>query len=331
MGKLTWFPLPFGLFVVVVNFFAVRDVNGRLPAGPVEANEHLVPQAIDAFIPFAQGRIALLGAFFIAATLLFGLVEFGLSRRPAGLMLGTGFLSAAYMAAMPVVYVLNPVTGYNEEFLDPPGGYATMPFDMGALSPPWYLPLLGLILATAAIAQLLAVRGVVRRDTVLPPSSPWNAWLLLLPLAFLLAFAAANLVSDRIARTAAPPGSFWEADFALDLMLQVCAFAVVPAAGLALHGILLRRHGLRPRSLLIVGVFTVVYLLTLPLVALGNLQMYSNEQSGFSEHLPGWREEVTTGILLAAALVQLAAFPLLARRGKSQMTGAEPAGAAAGK
>ncbi|MEV4164959.1 hypothetical protein [Nonomuraea dietziae] len=325
MGKLTWFPLPFGLIVVVVNFFAVRDVNGRLPAAPVEVNEDVAPQAIAAFIPFAQGRIALLGACFIAATLLFGLVEFGLSRRPAGLVLGTGFLSAAYMAAMPVVYVLNPVTGYDELFPVPSGGYATMPFDMGALSPPWYLPLLGLVLAAAAIAQLLAVRGIVRRDAVLP-LSPWSAWLLLLPLAFLLAFAAANLVSDRIARATAPPGSFWEADFALDLMLQVCAFAVVPAAGLALHGILLRRHGLRPRSLLIVGVFTVVYLLTLLLVALGNLQMYSNEQSGFSEHLPGWREEVTTGILGAAALVQLAALPLLARHGKTQMTGAEPGG-----
>ncbi|MEU4325219.1 hypothetical protein [Nonomuraea dietziae] len=325
MGKLTWFPLPFGLVVVVVNFFAVRDVKGRLPAAPVEVNEDVAPQAIAAFIPFAQGRIALLGACFIAATLLFGLVEFGLSRRPAGLVLGTGFLSAAYMAAMPVVYVLNPVTGYDELFPVPSGGYATMPFDMGALSPPWYLPLLGLVLAAAAIAQLLAVRGIVRRDAVLPLSS-WSAWLLLLPLAFLLAFAAANLVSDRIARATAPPGSFWEADFALDLMLQVCAFAVVPAAGLALHGILLRRHGLRPRSLLIVGVFTVVYLLTLLLVALGNLQMYSNEQSGFSEHLPGWREEVTTGILGAAALVQLAALPLLARHGKTQMTGAEPGG-----
>ncbi|GAA3261274.1 hypothetical protein [Nonomuraea helvata] len=159
----------------------------------------MAPQAIAAFIPFAQGRIALLGTCFIAAALLFGLVEFGLSRRPAGLMLGTGFLSAAYMAAMPVVYVLNPVTGYDEQFPAPSGGYATMPFDMGALSPPWYLPLLGSVLAAAAIAQLLAVRGIARRDAVLP-LSPWSAWLLLLPLAFLL------------------------------------AFAVVPAAGLALHG-----------------------------------------------------------------------------------------------
>ncbi|GAA3261269.1 hypothetical protein [Nonomuraea helvata] len=59
---------------------------------------------------------------------------------------------------------------------------------------------------------------------------------------------------------------------------------------------------------------------------LGNLQMYSNEQSGFSEHLPGWREEVTTGILAAAALIQLAALPLLARHGRTQMIGAGPDG-----
>ncbi|GAA3614046.1 hypothetical protein GCM10022419_119020 [Nonomuraea rosea] len=98
-------------------------------------------------------------------------------------------------------------------------------------------------------------------------------------------------------------------------MWQVCAFAGIPAAGLALHGILLRRHGVRPRSLLIIGVFTVVFLLALLLVAWGNLVMYMDEQSGFSEHLPGWREEVTTGILGAAALIQLAALPLLARRG----------------
>ncbi|MEQ4719187.1 hypothetical protein [Nonomuraea sp. B19D2] len=324
MGKLTWFPLPCGLVVIVVNFFAVRDVNGRLPTAPVEANEHVAPQAIDAFIPFAQGRIALLGAFFIVATLLFGLVEFGLSRRPAGLAFGTGLLNVAYAAAMPVIYVLNPVTGYDEQFPDPAGGYATMPFDMGPLSPPWYLPLLGWILATAAIAQLLAVYGVVLRDAVLLP--PWSAWLLLLPLAFLLAFAAANLVSDRIARATAPAGSFWEADYALELMFEVCAFAVVPAAALALHGILLRRRGLRPRSLLIVGVFTGVYLLTLLLVAWGNLLMYMDEQSGFSEHLPGWREEVTTGILGVAALVQLTTLPLLARLGTTQMTGAEPGG-----
>ncbi|MGN9844182.1 hypothetical protein ACTMTI_39265 [Nonomuraea sp. H19] len=102
---------------------------------------------------------------------------------------------------MPVVYVLNPVTGYDERFPDPLGGYTTMPFDMSAVSPPWYLPLLGWILAPAAIAQLLAVCGVVRRDAVLPPS-PWSAWLLLLPLAFLL--ASANLVSDRITRATAP-------------------------------------------------------------------------------------------------------------------------------
>lgn len=38
------------------------------------------------------------------------------------------------------------------------------------------------------------------------------------------------------------------------------------------------------------------------------------------------REEVTTGILGAAAPMQLAALPLLARRGKTQMTGAEPPG-----
>ncbi|MDX3108079.1 hypothetical protein ACIBO5_04300 [Nonomuraea angiospora] len=325
MGKLTWFPLPFGLVVVVVNFFAVRDVNGHLPTAPIEANEDVAAQAIAAFIPFAQGRIALLGALFVAAALLFGLVEFGSSRRPMGFATATGFLSAAYVAAMPVVYVLNPVTGYDEEFPVPSGGYATMPFDMDALSPPWYLPVLGWILATAAIAQLLAMRGVVRREAVLPPAS-WSAWLLLLPSAFLLAFAAANLVSDRIARATAPPGSFWEADFELEVMLQVCAFAAVPAAGMALHGILLRRHGVRPHSLLIVGAFTVVYLLALLLVAWNNMRMYVDEQSGFYEHLPGWREGVTTGILGAAALVQLAALPLLARRGKAQVTGTEPGG-----
>ncbi|MEV0145872.1 MULTISPECIES: hypothetical protein [unclassified Nonomuraea] len=325
MGKLTWFPLPFGLVVVVVNFFAVREVNVRLPTAPIEMNEQVAPQAIDAFIPFAQERIALLGAFFIAAALLFGVVELGLSRRPAGLVLGTGFLSATYVAAMPVVYVLNPVTGYDERFPHSPGGYLTVPFDMGTLSPPWYLPLLGWILATAAIAQLFAVRGVVRRDAVLPPSSG-RAWLLLLPLAFLLAFAATNFVSDRIARATAPPGSFWEADYALELMVQVCAFAAVPAAALALYGILLRRSGVRARSLLLVGVLTVIYLLTLLLVAGGNLLMYADEQSGFSEHLPGWRDQVTTGILGGAALMQLAALPLLARCGKIQRTSAEPGG-----
>jgi hypothetical protein len=109
-------------------------------------------------------------------------------------------------------------------------------------------------------------------------------------------------------------------------MLRVCAFAIVPAAALALHGILLHRHGLRPRSMLIVGVFTGVYLFALLLVAWGNLLMYMDEQSGFSEHLPHWREEVTTGILGAAALVQLTALPLLARLGTTQMTGAEPGG-----
>ncbi|GAA2988472.1 hypothetical protein [Streptosporangium longisporum] len=323
MGKLTWFPLPFGLVAVVVGFFAVRDVHGRLPTAPAEANEHVVPQAVAAFIPFAQGRLVLLGAFFAAAALLFGAVEFGLHHRPAGLVLGTGFLSAAYVAAMPIVYVLNPVTGYDEWFPEPSGGYALMPFDMGAVSPPWYPPLLGVILATAAIAQLLAMRGVVRRDAVLPPS-PRSAWLLLLPSAFLPAFAAANLVSDRIARATVPPESFWEAGFALELMVRGCAFAAVPAVALALYGILLRRHGVRSRTLLLIGVFTVVHLLTLLLVAWGNLLMYANEQSGFSEHLPGWREEVTTGILGVAALVQIAALPLLARRGKPRTADAEP-------
>ncbi|GAA3144451.1 hypothetical protein [Nonomuraea roseoviolacea] len=316
MGQLTWFPLPFGLVVVFVDFFAVRDVNGRLPGAPAEAwNEHAVLQSIDAFIPFAQGRIALLGGLFIAAALLFGLVEFGLGRRPAGLVLGTGFLSAVYVAAMPVVYVLNPVTGYDVEFPEPSGAYSTVPFDMDALSPPWYLPLLGCVLAAAAIAQLITVRGVVRRGAALPPS-PRRAWLLLLPSAFLPAFALANFVSDRIARATAPPGSFWEADSALELMVQVCAFAVVPAAGLVLLGFLLRRRGLRPCSLLFVGVLTVVYLLMLFLVAWTNLRMYVDEQSGFSWSVPGWREEVTTGILCAAALAQLAALALLARRGR---------------
>ncbi|MFC4117200.1 hypothetical protein [Nonomuraea zeae] len=72
------------------------------------------------------------------------------------------------------------------------------------------------------------------------------------------------------------------------------------------------------------GVFTVGYLVTLLPVAWGNLPMYVDEQSGFSEHLPGWREEVTSSILGAAALIQLAALPLLARRGKTRMAGAEP-------
>ncbi|MER5650446.1 hypothetical protein [Streptosporangium sp. NPDC002524] len=319
---MTWFPLPFGLLVVIVGFFAARDVRGRLPGAPAEVNEHVVPQAIDAFVPFVQGRLALLGAFFVAAALLFGVVEFG-SRRPVSLVLGTGFLSAAYVAAMPVVYVLNPVTGYDEWFPDPSGGYATMPFDMGALSPPWYPPLLGVLLAAAAIAQLSTVRGVVRRDAVLPPS-PRSAWLLSLPLAFLLVFAAANLVSDRIARATAPPASFWEADSALELMVLGCAFALVPAVALALYGIRLRGHGAGSRTLLLVGVFTLLYLLMLPLMALNNLMMYSNEQSGFTEHLPAWREEITVGVLGAAALAQLAALLLLARRGRTRTTGAEP-------
>jgi hypothetical protein len=324
VGKLTWFPLPFGLVVVGVDFFAVREVNGRLPTAPVEANEHVVPQAIAAFIPFAQGRIAWLGAFFIVAALLFGLVELGLRRRPSGLMLGAGVLSGAYLAAMPVVYVLNPVTGYDQDFPDSPG-YATMPFDMGPLAPPWYLPLLGCTLAAAAIAQLFALRGIVRRDAHLPPS-PWNTWLLLLPSAFLLVFAAANLVSDRIARATAPPASFREADFALEVMWRGFAFAAVPAAALALCGVLQRRYGLGPHSLLVVGGLTVVYVLTLPIAAGAGLAMYSDEQHGFTEHLPRWREAVTVGILGASALVQLAAVPLLARRGKPPATGAESGG-----
>ncbi|GAA0953738.1 hypothetical protein [Nonomuraea longicatena] len=316
MVKLTWFPLPFGLAVVAVNFFAVRDVNGRLPGAPVEANEHVVPQAIEAYIPFAQGRIAWLGAVFVAASLLFGLVELGLRQRPAARVLGTGLLSAAYVAAMPAVYILNPVTGYDRDFPDPPG-YATMPFDMSSMSPPWYLPLLGLILATAATAQLFAMRGIVRRATALPPS-PRSAWLLLLPAASLAAFASANLVSDRIARATAHPASFWEADLALKTMVWVCMFAAVPAAALALYGILQLRHGLGPHFLLFVGGFTIVYVLTLPLVAMGSLAMYSNEQHGFTEQLPDWREPVTMGILGLSGLVQLATLPLLVRRGRTQ-------------
>ncbi|MFI6389952.1 hypothetical protein [Nonomuraea sp. NPDC050540] len=316
MGKSTWFPLPFAFAVVVINVLAVREVMDRLPGAPIDANEHVVPRAIAAYLPFAQGRVALLAGVFVVAALLFALVELGLGGRPAGLALGAGFLCATYLVAMMAVFALNPVTGYDEEFPEPSGGYSTMPFDMGALSPPWYRPLLGGVLLAAAIAQIVAVRGLLRRQAHVPSASR-GTWLLLLPSAFVLAFAAANFASDRIARATAPPGSFWEADYALRLMVQVTAVAAVPAAGLAAHGILVYRNGVRPRSMLVVGVLTAAFVFTLPLVALGNLQMYSNEQSGFTEHLPGWREAVTGGILGAAALVQLAAFPLLARRERS--------------
>ncbi|NBE93870.1 hypothetical protein FE391_22155 [Nonomuraea sp. KC401] len=144
MGKPTCLPLPFGLVVVIAGFLAVRDVNGRLPAAPVEAGEHVAPEAIAAFLPFAP----------------------------------------------PVVYVLNPVTGYDEQQLpDPSGGYVTMPFTMGPLSPPWYPPLLGPILATAV----------------------------------------ATVLAAAVAPCHSPPGPFWQADYALELMVEACAFAIVPA------------------------------------------------------------------------------------------------------
>ncbi|TDC04514.1 hypothetical protein E1267_22540 [Nonomuraea longispora] len=105
MGKLTCFPLPFGLVVVIAGFLAVRDVNGRLRAAPVEAGEHVAPEAIAAK---SGDRV----------------------RRAA---------------------VSRPV-----------GGYVTTPFTMGPLSPPWYPPLLGLILATATATATATAVAVAR-------------------------------------------------------------------------------------------------------------------------------------------------------------------------
>ncbi|MGV9533077.1 hypothetical protein ACWDR9_05435 [Streptosporangium sandarakinum] len=356
---LLWSVVPHGLAVTVLNGVALVMTDRRLPHAPVTQNAEAVPVALREYAGFAWGRTALIGLFFVAAALAFGLLaraaRRGARRWPAVPLLA-GVLAVLHMIGLVLVAGLNPVTGYGPRLFPVNGAlFSGAPFDMAAAAPPWYLPALAALLVLGwagrlagliLLARPATVRWYTRKetageaagDTAAPaedttgePAVPAGRTraipLMALGPVFVAVVTAFNHTAIRLTENAADPALVEHVvSAARTAMFVDSAFLGVPAVALAILGTHPRLRT-RPGALLTSGVLTVLYLLALVVAQVYNplsTGVLTDDQSGFSEHIPPWYLPALTIIQSIAALVHLAALAELVTRARGPLIARSP-------
>ncbi|WP_433540437.1 hypothetical protein ACQP10_34670 [Streptosporangium sandarakinum] len=356
---LLWSVVPHGLAVTVLNGVALVMTDRRLPHAPVTQNAEAVPVALREYAGFAWGRTALIGLFFVAAALAFGLLARaawqGARRWPAVPLLA-GVLAVLHTIGLVLVAGLNPVTGYGPRLFPVNGAlFSGAPFDMAAAAPPWYLPALAALLVLGWAGQLAGlillarpatVRWYTRKetageaagDTAAPaedttgePAVPAGRTraipLMALGPVFVAVVTAFNHTAIRLTENAADPALVEHVvSAARTAMFVDSAFLGVPAVALAILGTHPRLRT-RPGALLTSGVLTVLYLLALVVAQVYNplsTGVLTDDQSGFSEHIPPWYLPALTIIQSIAALVHLAALAELVTRARGPLIARSP-------
>ncbi|MGV9596491.1 hypothetical protein ACWDR1_07485 [Streptosporangium sandarakinum] len=345
---LLWSVIPHGLAVTVLNGVALVMTDRRLPHAPVTQNAEAVPVALREYAGFAWGRTALIGLFFMAAALAFGLLarttRRGVRRWPAVPLLA-GVLAVLHTIGLILVAGLNPVTGYGPRLFPVNGAlFSGAPFDMAAAAPPWYLPALAALLAIGWAGQLaglilLARPATVSRyarkgtaeDTAGEPAVPAGRTrvipLMALGPVFVAVVAVVDHTAIRLTENAADPALVEHVvSAARTAMFVDSAFLGVPAVALAVLGTHPRLRT-RPGALFASGVLAVLYLFALVVAQVFNplsTGVLTDDQSGFSEHIPPWYLPVLTVVQSIAALVHLAALAELVTRARGPLTARSP-------